>query len=551
MHRHLSKLKNKKTLIAVLACLGIILTTVGVTVAWFTYARNGQKENSITSGKITFIYQENEGVGNGISLTDAMPMPDSYGKTLEEVFDFRVTSTSGTSKIPYEITLRKTDNSDDIGNTVKVYLTKVDGANEEQKVLSMYSNLSNSTNTIASINNEKTLYQAEIQAGASNYTDNYRLRIWLNDNPSDGDVLSYEQTVTQECTNTTYTTKETCEEAGEKWLDKATPATEKNFTVKVNVYAEGEAANAEEIAGADSTSIRNISIGNTNATLNTDETQNYDFYQEVPNGTTSVVIDVQPSNVNESVSITSITQQEAVSIKQISANNEFPLNIVGDNYFKITVTSANKQHTKIYVLNINRKSPMPVTPIIDTNIGYPILTTSGMSYGERLNITFESELDVINYVSFDGGNTWEEYTGNNRITSLNVIAKSVIATDNNVYSTSSATLVQASGSLSIEAYNGDSTDYTTTSGYILVDSSVIGSSLYVKAYIDRMYWFMSFINSAGTTFSEVEGALCGGGFTTCTKPTTIPANTAKIYFDVYRSGSYGGKLYEISLNSIQ
>ena len=106
--------KNKKTLIAVLATLGIIFTTLGITVAWFSYARNGVRENSISSGAITFIYEENEDVGNGILLEDAMPMPDSYGKAQTDWFDFKVKSTSGTANIPYEITLRKTAGSDNI-----------------------------------------------------------------------------------------------------------------------------------------------------------------------------------------------------------------------------------------------------------------------------------------------------------------------------------------------------------------------------------------------------------------------------------------------------
>ena len=376
MHRHLSKLKNKKTLIAVLACLGIILTTVGVTVAWFTYARNGQKENSITSGKITFIYQENEGVGNGISLTDAMPMPDSYGKTLEEVFDFRVTSTSGTSKIPYEITLRPTDNSDNIGNTVKVYLTKVNGANEEQKVLSMYSDLQNSTNAIASINNEKTLYQAEILAGASNYTDNYRLRMWLNDNPSDGDVLSYEQTVTQECTDTQYLTKETCEAAGEKWLDKATPAATKNFTVKVNVYAEGEAATAEEITNNNSTNISKLTVSQTEAQVNTNSNLNYDYYLTTP--LDEITINVETSNPNATVTVTEYNPTAMnTNVRRLSTSNTFELN-GGDNYFKITVTSANKAQTDNYILKVT-KSLISSIPGITYETDKYVLRTNNLT----------------------------------------------------------------------------------------------------------------------------------------------------------------------------
>ena len=345
--------KNKKTLVAVLATLGIILTTLGITVAWFSYSGNGTRENSISSGSITFIYEENEDVGNGILLEDAMPMPDSYGKAQNDWFDFKVKSSSGTANIPYEITLRKTAGSDDIGDSVKVYLTKVNGSNEEEKVLSIYDSLANSTNTIATLNNEKTLYKSSIPAGAKNYTDNYRLRIWLNDNPSDGNVLSYEQTVTQVCSDTTYKTKEDCEANHANWLDVAQPATAKNFTVKVNVYANGEAATQEELADANSTGISDIAVNGTSATENEDETQDYDYSVTTTNG--NITINVDTSNTNATADITEYKPENPTAmntkIRRLSTSKTFPVTN-GDNYFKVTITSANKQKIKEYILKV-------------------------------------------------------------------------------------------------------------------------------------------------------------------------------------------------------
>ena len=50
-------------------------------------------ENVITTGALNFIYTENNGVGSGISLTDALPVSDEVGKaysTENYVFDFMV-----------------------------------------------------------------------------------------------------------------------------------------------------------------------------------------------------------------------------------------------------------------------------------------------------------------------------------------------------------------------------------------------------------------------------------------------------------------------------
>ena len=68
---------NRKLVVAVLGTLGIILTTVGVTYAFFSYSKTGTKENSISSGNITFLYTE---TSRGIELIDAMPMTDAQGK---------------------------------------------------------------------------------------------------------------------------------------------------------------------------------------------------------------------------------------------------------------------------------------------------------------------------------------------------------------------------------------------------------------------------------------------------------------------------------------
>jgi len=371
--------KSKKTLVAVLATLGIILTTLGITVAWFSYSGNGTRENSISSGSITFIYEENEDVGNGILLEDAMPMPDSYGKAQNDWFDFKVKSSSGKANIPYEITLRKTAGSDDIGDSVKVYLTKVNGSNEEEKVLSIYNSLANSTNEIASINNEKTLYKSSIPAEAKNYTDNYRLRIWLNDNPSDGNVLSYQQTITQECSDSNYDNKTDCEANHANWLDVAQPATAKNFTVKVNVYANGEAATQEELADANSTGIQNIEINGLEATENEDPNASYDYSLTTTNG--SITINVDTSNTNATADITEYDPENPTAmnshIRRLSTSKTFNVTN-GDNYFKVTITSANKQKIKEYILKVVKE--------ISHNADLASLTFDGCT----LNETFSS-----------------------------------------------------------------------------------------------------------------------------------------------------------------
>jgi len=88
------KNKKKQIIITLIAIISLIVITVGVTYAFFNYAKEGTTDNTIQTGTITFLYTEVSGVGKGISLTDAYPVADSIGKVQVgegKVFDFKVT----------------------------------------------------------------------------------------------------------------------------------------------------------------------------------------------------------------------------------------------------------------------------------------------------------------------------------------------------------------------------------------------------------------------------------------------------------------------------
>ena len=116
---------KKGLMLSVIGILGLIAITIGVSFAFFSYAKEGTTENSITTGTITFLYTEVSGVGKGISLIDSYPISDSQGKNLTgegKVFDFKVTSTNNmNAAIPYEITARKKNGSTLDEDAVKIY----------------------------------------------------------------------------------------------------------------------------------------------------------------------------------------------------------------------------------------------------------------------------------------------------------------------------------------------------------------------------------------------------------------------------------------------
>ena len=85
----------------------MVAVTAGVSYAFFNYTRLGTTDNTITTGTINFLYDEKAASGNGITITDALPMSDTNGKIqigTNNVFDFQIiATTTGNANIPYEI----------------------------------------------------------------------------------------------------------------------------------------------------------------------------------------------------------------------------------------------------------------------------------------------------------------------------------------------------------------------------------------------------------------------------------------------------------------
>lgn len=183
---------NKKStglLLSVLGVLSLVLITAGVTYAFFNYAKLGTTENSITTGSLTFLYDEIGGEGNQVKIENALPTSDTEGKALTgdyNVFNFKVTATNtGNVPITYEVTARKDDSSTLAESNVKVYLT-ADGEAAELTVdgdtVKTYADLGTPTTTIPDGITEKLLYTGEVPAEqVGTYTKNFALRMWLKE----------------------------------------------------------------------------------------------------------------------------------------------------------------------------------------------------------------------------------------------------------------------------------------------------------------------------------------------------------------------------------
>ena len=382
------KNKKKQIIITLIAIISLIVITVGVTYAFFNYAKEGTTDNVVKTGGITFLYTEVSGVGKGISLTEAYPVSDSIGKVQVgegKVFDFKVTSNiSMNSSIGYQVTARKKTGSTLANSAVKVYLTEVNGT-EQELLLSKYSELSQTDRVDANKYIEKVLYESRVPANTSNYEKNFRLRRWVDENTdfSDGSM------------------------------------NDKTFTLTINVYADGKVVTSEEQNSYSNANIKSVSVDNTELTKV--ENKDYQYETTLPEGTTSTTLDIETENKYAKVTVEKIDNlaysENNTNIKRLSTKKTLDLKS-GDNYFKVTVTSENKETINEYKIKISVKKPIIIFGkkynVIDAK---PTLTTTSEKSGDKSGLYKSTDTNTgdatyyfrgnveNNYVSF-AGFTW-------------------------------------------------------------------------------------------------------------------------------------------------
>ena len=362
------KNKKKQIIITLVAIISLIVITVGVTYAFFNYTKEGTTDNVVKTGSITFLYTEVSGVGKGIGLTDAYPVADSIGKVQVgegKVFDFKVTSNiSMNSNIDYQVTARKKTGSTLANSAVKVYLTEVNGT-EQELLLSKYSELSQTDKVDSSKYDERILYEGTVPANTSNYEKNFRLRMWVSDDTdfTDGSM------------------------------------NDKTFTLTVNVYADGKVVtdNLDTTNTLDSITVSDCTLDPV-------------FNEATTEYSCTVKNNVESVNVNAT----------ATSIKAKVRGLGTKDLIVGKNTLPIRVIAEDGSE-KIYNVNVTRKQAVQNVSIFGKKFevvdAEPTLTTSSNNTSDASGVYVSTDTNTgkptyyfrgnveNNYVSF-AGFTW-------------------------------------------------------------------------------------------------------------------------------------------------
>ena len=370
--------KNKPLISSIVGLIGLVIVTIGITYAVFTYTKLGTTDNTVTTGTLKFLYTENTGVKTGIKLTNALPISDTQGKALDgdnNVFDFSIEATNtGTETIPYEVTLRKKNTSTLAEENVKIYLTDRTES-QESSILepTKYSELTQ-TNINVGSEIEKTIYNGTVNGGEASYRKDFRLRMWIDETSNQTDING------------------------------------KEFTAMVNVYSNAKVISEAEQELRSNADIQSVIVGDDTLTKVVD--QDYDYMVNIPDTTTSIKMLIIPKN---SLSNVEITKDNTNIVNGTNINPS-----VGENIYNVKVISADKSNTnevKVLVKYIKTEKVSIFGKIYSALDTTPTLTTSSNNSND-LNGLYKSTATNTgdatyyfrgnvedNYVSF-AGTTW-------------------------------------------------------------------------------------------------------------------------------------------------
>jgi hypothetical protein len=183
----MNKNASKEILLSVIGIVILIIAVVGVSFAYFNYAREGTKINKVNIAKVAFLYKEDETLGNGISLKDVLPIADVEGQSSQDYFDFTITADAKEAPITYDIVINEDETSTLDNSVVKIYLVKIEDAKEVPVVGPIKcSELDNYSETASKISGKLVFNVSAVDE--NNYKQQYRLRMWIAE-----DAILYEE----------------------------------------------------------------------------------------------------------------------------------------------------------------------------------------------------------------------------------------------------------------------------------------------------------------------------------------------------------------------
>lgn len=192
--RDKDRYNNIKILTLVMLIFSLVLLVLGITYAIYTKFLEGTTSNVISTGTLSFAYNEGDFVTNGIMIDNAYPIPDNVGKNLtgeKEYFDFSVVGKTTVGDINYEVVVVKQDNSTLADRFVKIYLTEINGTIETPVDVVLNNGEVKSFEELESSQSQegKIAYLGTIKDRTMNYKKEFRLRMWMSDKATSTDDI--------------------------------------------------------------------------------------------------------------------------------------------------------------------------------------------------------------------------------------------------------------------------------------------------------------------------------------------------------------------------
>ena len=207
---------SKQAVLSIVGIAILVIAVVGVSFAFFSYSKTGTANNVITTGSITFAYNET----NNISLTNQFPQSTDEGKT-NDAFNFNVTGNLPSTPSPVSYTVTAVA-GDAVGSKTRMADSEIDvivTSTGDGVVSGNYA-------TGATAGNSTTGFQiatGTIPADGTTHTHNYAMTMWVNESV----------TVSDTDTDATYcASADECTGGRDVYSDMY-------YSLKVNVEAQG------------------------------------------------------------------------------------------------------------------------------------------------------------------------------------------------------------------------------------------------------------------------------------------------------------------------
>ena len=174
---------SKQAVLSIVGIAILVIAVVGVSFAFFTYSKEGTTNNVITTGQISFAYNE----VNNITLTNQFPKTPTEGKK-NDTFEFNVTGTlpSTSGAVNYTVTaIAGNTEADKVrmkDSDINLYVT----ATNDGTVTGGYDGANG-----AVAGNSTSGFQiasGTIPADGTEHTHDYTLTMWVNESVTISDT---------------------------------------------------------------------------------------------------------------------------------------------------------------------------------------------------------------------------------------------------------------------------------------------------------------------------------------------------------------------------